>query len=390
MKKILLTVVMVIWCLSSSQPARSQETDTTMYLITCGPGTETYSIYGHSALLVDIGGKKTVYNWGIFDFDAPNFVWNFAKGRLDYWLGYESLDTFLRSYFYEERYVLSQKLNLAAVEKRKIVELIQENLKPENKSYRYDFFYDDCSTRIRDLIEKALGDDLVYTGEVSSGLTFRDLITEFQRPYRWLQFGVDLLIGSTADKEADVRERMFLPDYLMNGLTSAKVIRNSEEIPLLNQAEMLLDFDPVLVNHSYLTSPFFIFSMLLMLVIFLSFMMKSLSSNNMMDFIIFFIFAMLAVLMIFFNFFTDHAQLRQNYNILWLNPFLIVLFFAIVSGKGEKLWGRVVFFVTASFILTHLLIPQTFHLANYPLLLIIMLRSMGRSDFGWSPVTISR
>lgn len=388
MKKFLLIVITLTLCFTFSQPARSQEADTTMYLITCGPGTETYSIYGHSALLVDIGGKKTVYNWGVFDFDTPNFAWKFAKGRLDYMLGHESLEGFLRSYFYEERHVLSQKINIEQDEKRKIMELVLENLKPENISYRYDFFYDDCSTRIRDLIEKALGDNLIYPEPEASLPTFRQLIAEFQRPYKWLQFGVDLLIGSTAEREAGLREQMFLPDYLMTGLTSAQIKRNGETIPLLNRAEMLLDFDPVLADNSYITSPFFVFSMLLILVAFLTFKLKSPSSNNLLDFIIFFIFSVLAVLMIFFNFFTDHEQLRQNYNILWLNPFIIVLFFAILTGKGDKLWSRIIFLVTAIFILVHLFIPQAFHLANYPLILIILLRSMVRGEFNWSPVRV--
>lgn len=386
MKKLLLVIVTLTLCFTFSKPARSQEPDTTMYLITCGPGTETYSIYGHSALLVDIGGKKTVFNWGIFNFDTPNFAWKFAKGGLEYNLGYQSLQDFLEDYFYDERYVLSQKINLEPAEEKLIMELVLENLKPENRSYLYDFFYDDCSTRIRDLIEKAVGENLIYPEPKASLPTFRELITEFQRPYRWLQFGVDLLIGSTAERKAALREQMFLPDYLMTGLTETMVNRNGEKVPLLNRAEMLLDFDPVFVSQSYFTSPFFVFSMLLIVVAFLTFKMKLPSSNNLLDFIIFFIFSVLAVMMIFFNFFTDHEQLRQNFNILWLNPFIIALFFAIVIGKGDRLWGRIVFFATAIFILVHLFIPQAFHLANYPLLLIILLRSMVRGEFTWSPV----
>ena len=180
-----------------SQPSN----DTIAYLLTCGPGTETYSIYGHSALRIVIPEKHTdtVYNWGVFDFNTSNFAWKFAKGRLDYMLFAESLKGFLQGYFFEQRFVYSQKINIDQFEMRKLVSLINENLKPENLKYRYDFFYDGCSTRIRDIIEKSIGEKLKYppaeTGNIS---TFRDMVAKYQNPYPWLKFGVDLIMGSTA------------------------------------------------------------------------------------------------------------------------------------------------------------------------------------------------
>jgi hypothetical protein len=116
--------------------------DTLVYLLTCGPGTETYSVYGHSAIRILIPEKKTdlVYNWGVFDFDTPHFAWKFAKGRLDYQLGVESMKSFLQIYVYEKRFVYSQIINLNGDERARLVSLINENLKPENVKYRYDFF----------------------------------------------------------------------------------------------------------------------------------------------------------------------------------------------------------------------------------------------------------
>lgn len=380
--------LLVTFLISFASLVKAQNQDTTLYLITCGPGTEVYSIYGHSALLVDIAGRDTVYNWGMFDFDTPNFGWNFAKGKLDYSLGEERLRHFIEGYFYEGRYVLSQKINLESREKRIILELVNENLRPENVKYRYDFFYDDCSTRIRDLLEKSIGSALIYPPESGEKPTFRDLIGEYQKYYPWQQFGIDLLIGSNAEKKADLRDKMFLPDYLMSGLSSAEVKRNGTNVPLLNKAETLLDFDPPAKARNFYTSPFFVFSMLLLVIAFLSLQFKSKQKNNMIDFILFMVFAILAVMMIFFNFFTDHQQLRANFNILWLNPFMIILFISILTGKREKLWSRVVFFITIVFLLTHLFIPQAFNIGIYPLLLIIILRTMARSGFAWSPVTI--
>lgn len=383
-----LKALLVVYLGLISSASGAQVSDTTLFLITCGPGTEVYSIYGHSALLVRTGETETVYNWGVFDFDTPNFVWKFAKGRLDYMLASEPLDRFLRGYFYEGRYVLSQMINLEPHEKRIMLELIEENLRPENVRYRYDFFYDDCSTRIRDLLEKSTGNSLRYPDEKEKPPTFRDLIGEYQQFYPWLQFGVDLLIGSNAEKKAGLRDRMFLPEYLMSGLSVAEITRDGHNAPLLSQADILLDFQPPAPERLFYKSPFFVFSMLFVLIAFLSFKIKSLPYNNMMDFILFFIFSALAVMLVFFNFFTDHEQLRSNYNMLWLNPLIIILFVSLITGRNERLWSRAVFFITVIFLIIHLLIPQAFNIANYPLMFIIILRTMTRSEFGWSPVRV--
>jgi len=210
------TCLLILFFLLSGTGSRAQDTDTTFHLITCGPGTETYSVYGHSALLIVYNKTDSVYNWGMFDFDRPNFAWNFAKGRLNYWLGSEPFSKFLRSYFYEERYVISQKIDLEADEKKMIMDLIHVNLLPENYEYRYDFFYDDCSTRIRDLLEKAIGKDLIYPpDDTDDRPTFREMTGKYQKVYPWLQFGIDLIMGSPGDLEADFRERMFLPRCLL-------------------------------------------------------------------------------------------------------------------------------------------------------------------------------
>jgi len=369
-----------------SSTVKTQTSDTTLFLITCGSGTEIYSIYGHSALLASIGGKDTVYNWGVFDFDTPNFAWKFAKGKLEYMLASEPLQRFLRGYFFEKRYVLAQKINLVPNEKRIILDLVNENLKPENVKYIYDFFYDDCSTRIRDLLEKSIGKSLTYPDQQGEMPTFRDLIGEYQQYYPWLQFGVDLLIGSNAEKKADIRDRMFLPDYLMTGLSSAVIDRNGISVPLLERREILLDYEAPVVSRNFYTTPFFVFSILLVIIAFLSLQFKSKTQNNILDFILFFVFFILSVMMIFFNFFTDHQQLSANYNILWLNPFIIIVFFSILLDRNERLWARIVFYITIAFLLTHLLIPQAFNVANYPVMLILALRTMARSGFRWSPV----
>ncbi len=365
--------------------------DTIVYLLTCNPGTETYSIYGHSALRIVNEANQTdlVYNWGVFDFGTPNFAWKFAKGRLDYLLGVESMDNFLRTYFYENRAVYSQKINLLPEETKTLMLLINENLKPENKKYRYDFFYDDCSTRIRDLLEKSTENKLLYPPtDTFNAPTFRSMTGKYQAPFPWLKFGIDLIMGSPGDKKTTFREMMFLPVDMQNCLGESVINRNGKMIPILQNPELILDFDLPNYKNRRLVAPENIFSLILILLIILIPLIKRRALINAIDMIIFFLFTILAVLMIFFNFFTDHQQMKMNLNILWLNPFLLACLISLIMGKPGIIWFRIVFYISALFLVAHMLLPQDFHIAVLPLTLLMAIRSSSRASFAWNPFTL--
>jgi hypothetical protein len=390
MKKLLLIISILLIVYSPaiiSQPALNAE----VYLLTCGPGTETYSIYGHSALRIVIPETQTdnVFNWGLFDFNTPNFTWKFAKGRLEYLLGTESLQNFLQIYQYEQRYVISQRINLDRVETYRLITLINENLKPENIRYRYDFFYDDCSTRIRDLLEKSIGGKLLYPpveyGEVT---TFRKMVGKYQNPYPWLNFGIDLIMGSPGDKKASFRDRMFLPVDMKEGLSETVINRDGKMIPLLQNPSVILDFGPPVIRQKFFISPVFVFTLLSILVIILSARLKSKKSNNLADIIIFSIFSILALLMIFFNFFTDHQQMKWNLNIIWLNPFILICLATLIVKKTGSIWFRILFYLSVSFLVLHFLLPQEFNISFLPLVIILAVRSSVRAGFEWNPLTL--
>jgi hypothetical protein len=365
---------------------------TEVFLITCGPGTETYSVYGHSALRIVIPGDKSdaVYNWGVFDFSTPNFAWKFASGRLDYSLGVYSYEDFLRDYFLEQRWVVSQKINLEKDEIEKLLQLINENLKPGNIKYRYDFFYDDCSTRIRDLIEKTVGDALIYPPEKDKKelRTFRYLTGEYEKGFPWTKAGIDLIMGSPGDKKASFRDRMFLPIELMNGLSELLIRRNGKMIPLLRNPEIVLSFDPPVQKEKFITSPLFIISIILIIVILLTAFFRGRKVNALIDLIIFTIFSLFALLMIFFNFFTDHQQMKWNLNIIWLNPFIILCLISLVLRKDWLIWFRLVFYMSVLFLALQVFLPQEINNAFIPMAGILILRSSIRSNFPWNPLTI--
>jgi len=372
-----------------SQPAANTE----IYLITCGPGTETYSIYGHSALRIVMPGEKIdrVYNWGLFDFDTPHFAWNFAKGRLNYMVGGTSMNSFMREYLSEKRYVISQKVNLTPEEIARLISLINENLKPENISYKYDFFYDNCSTRIRDLLEKAVGNKLIYPpSEAGKDPTFRNLINKYQQNFSWLNFGVDILIGAPADKKALFRDRMFLPVEMQKGLSEALVNRDNKMTPLLQSPELLLDYETPVLRSNLFNSPSMAFTLFFIVVVLLTSSSKRKKLVNIVDITVFSIFSILAVMMIFFNFFADHQQTKMNLNIIWLNPLLIICLIMLILKKAGTIWFRMVFFITAAFLAIMYFLPQGFNLASIPLILIVLVRSSARGSFSWNPLSLEQ
>jgi hypothetical protein len=391
MKKALITTI-VLLLVSFGRILSQPSNDTLVYLLTIGPGTETYSIYGHSALLVKISSVKPdlVFNWGIFDFNTKNFAWKFAKGRLDYYLGVQTLDGFLQDYFLEKRYVYSQRINLTAGETAILIDLIKENLKPENKKYRYDFFYDDCSTRIRDLLEKSTGNKLRYPPDDSDDLpTFRELVGKYQAPYQWLNTGINLIMGKSADKEAGVRDRMFLPVDMMEGLSGTTINRSGKMIPLLQNPEVLVDFESPDLKPDFLSSPAIVLTLVIVLMLIMAALTKSRKIIRLLDISMYSVFSILSLLMIFFNFFTDHQQMRWNLNIIWLNPFILICLFMLILNKPGIIWFRIVFYISAFFIVVQSILPQEFDVAFILLTVMLLIRSSVRGDFAWNPLSIS-
>jgi hypothetical protein len=364
-----------------------------VYLLTCGPGTETYSIYGHSALRIVIPEKNSdlVYNWGVFDFNTPNFVLKFAKGRLDYMLGVYSYASFLREYESEKRWIVSQKVILERDETGKLFSLISENMKPENIKYRYDFFYDNCSTRIRDLFEKIFSTDLLYPPEEQKKdqQTFRDLIGHYQKGYPWLNVGIDLLIGSPADKKASLRQEMFLPLYLKDGLTALTVRRDGKISALLRNPEVVINYPTPQMKDKLLKSPLIVFSILLIVIVIMSALLKKPSKNRVLDIFLFAIFSVLAALMIFFNFMTDHQQTRWNLNIIWLNPFIFLCLASFIANKDWQIFFRITFFLALAFLALVAILPQHINDGLFPLVIILIIRSSVRSGFSWNPLNLS-
>ncbi len=385
---IILSGLLFIPKISGQTPA-----DTAVYLMTCGPGTATYSVYGHSALRIVInrGENDSVCNWGVFDYRTKYFGLKFAKGKLDYMLAISSYNSFLEEYSSEGRWVQSQRINLSGTQKASLIELINENLKPENRKYRYDFFYDNCATRIRDLLEKACGDKLIYPPLIEEGKipSFRQKIGQYQLGFPWLDFGIDMLIGTPGDKKAGFRDRMFLPIDLQEGLSQLLLISGDKRIPLLGNPETILKPSGPIPAPSPLLSPLVVFSALLIVVIFLSSVIRAKIPNIIMDRVIFFIFSLVALLLIFTGFFSEHTQMHLNLNILWLSPFVILCFVSLFFSEPPTIWFRIVFYLSLLFLVIAFFRPAATNHGFVPLVILLIVRSSVRAGFSWNPLSLS-
>lgn len=380
----LLSILLILFLSGSLLASTQSEDSTEIFLLTCFPGKDVTTIYGHSAIRILNTSDRldSVFSWGVYDFSAPNFAWKFAKGRLKYRIEGDLYNRFLIEYFLEQRSVISQKINLTNEEKELLIFLINNNMKPENKFYLYNFFYDNCSSRVRDIIEKTIGERLIYPKEyIKDQPSFREMINKAQKPMPWYTFGTDLLIGTSGDKEADFRDQMFLPEDLMKNLSLTMIKSSDTIIPLLQKPVTVFDFKPTYMTYKKFFSPLFMFGILFIIILILSFLKKRQKIIDFTDKLLFFAFSVLSILMVFFNLFTDHQAMKMNLNIIWLNPFIIIAFITLFIKSKHPIWFRIVFLITSSFLLSIAILPQSLNLAFIPIMLIIILRSLARSNF---------
>ena len=349
-------------------------------LITCDPGEELYSTFGHSAVRVldTESGRDLVFNYGTFDFNTPFFYVKFTRGTLDYQLALTTFDQFLYEYNYFKRSVREQVLDLNPEQTAAIIDFLRTNYEPENRKYRYDFFYDNCSTRIRNLLETVFGENLKWNEpEASDAKTFRNLIDEYVYPLPWSDLGIDLALGAVIDQHATEREKLFLPDYLSAAFGRASIVGDGPSRPLVHEENIIYDFPDREGNINFLLSPYFLFWMLAILFgsfTFIGFKRKRLFLG--LDIALLGAMGILGILVVYLWFFTAHSQTKSNWNLLWAFPLHLVAVYGLLKGKT---WIRN--YLLAALILADLALVfwifgiQSFHPSILPLLLALILRT---------------
>lgn len=342
-------------------------------LLTCAPGDELYSLFGHTAIRVvdSATGLDYVYNYGTFDFNDPDFYMKFTRGKLDYMLSVSTLPEFMQEYQFEKRTVTEQELELSGTEKLYLLQTLNKTLTGPGRYYKYDFLYDNCTTRVRDLLLRA---GLRAERQlVPDNTRFRDLLHQYldggAQP--WSKFGIDLLLGSPVDKKMNITESMFLPDYLMKGVDSS--VHGSNNV--LQNRIVLNEGLPS--NRKNTNWPLYVFSTLAIVVIAVSYSKNKTAVRlvGMMDMLLFLVTGLIGCLLLFMWFGTDHRSCAYNYNLLWALPTHVVAAFAL-RKQPRWLAGYLLFCVALYLLLLigWFFLPQHLNIALFPFLLLLLQR----------------
>lgn len=346
MKKGLLYIVLtfILSVVNATAGAQSMRNPDSIQisLLTCSPGKEVWAQYGHTAIRYydKESGEDLAINYGIFSLDQTYFIPRFVLGMTDYRMGVQPMDMFLAQYSYEGRGVVEQVLNLSAEDKEVIYKALQENMKPENVVYRYNYFFDNCTTRARDMLVNHLHGKVVYP-PAEEDATFRSMIHKWNNKYEWSQFGEDLLLGVNADRKTTKSEQQFLPENLRSDFDKARY--NGK--PLVKETNILLDAETEVAEPVFPLSPlsialiFAVISLVMMLFsyrrqqVYWAWDLALMLTSGLMG-IIFFI-------MIF----SQHPCVSLNFILLFFNPLPLFFLYSTIKKKKViwwKIWGALI------------------------------------------------
>lgn len=326
------------WNLFSQNRVARLSPDAEISVITIGQGPELYDSFGHTAVRVRDArrGIDAVFNYGLFDFDTPNFYTKFAQGKLLYRLGVSPFDDFLSNYIAQQRSVSSQKLIQSADERQALFDFLANNAKEENSKYLYDFLYDNCATRPANAINGVYTQDIFkdFSPE-PQGLTHRQLIQKNVPWNTWGSFGMDIAIGAVTDRPVSNEAYLFLPEYLQDALSTA---RGPEGALLAESAELLYDpATPNLYSENWITSPLVVFFILAALLLYFTYRdYKHEKGIRLLDRGILAITGIVGILLTLLWFATDHAPTKWNYNVLWAFPFHLLAAIAIKKNVNKR------------------------------------------------------
>ncbi|MGB2315717.1 MAG: DUF4105 domain-containing protein [Flavobacteriaceae bacterium] len=347
-------------------------------ILTIGPGASLNDAFGHSAIRIKdpMYRLDIVYDYGRYDFETEGFYFNFAKGKLNYEIGGANYKPFISFYKNEGREVKSQTLSLSLTEKQALFQKLQQNILPQNKSYAYDFFYNNCATKIKDIIVSVSEKTIEFEQPQDfEQYTFRALIRAQVEQNSWGGFGIDLALGSIIDRVAPVDDHMFLPRYIHRFFEVAK-FKNTNE-PLVKKQE-ILNGQQLNVKHSFWSSPLFIFSILSFLILLVTH--KNYKNNTRakwLDISIFSVTGLTGVLLLLLWFATDHTATAYNYNLLWAFAFNLLFIPTLLKKRVKKRFvGYLKFLILMMFLMAlHWSTGvQSFNISLIPVWIAILLR----------------
>ena len=350
-------------------------------VVTCYPGSRNYELYGHTMIRVQISGQDLLFNYGVFNFKASGFLYRFVKGECDYMLA--AYPYYYLTQGYESRKIVEQELNLTDEQKRKVVAFLWENAMPENATYRYDWAYNNCATKPRDIVEMAVGESLRYGEPEQPGASFREIMAYYDRNYPWQQFGIDLVLGSGLDKKLTYREQMFSPIKLMQALAGATVERDGERVPLVSHTCDLVeggDEGAALGPTPFVLTPLFVFSALFAVALAFTVMERRKGVlYRWLDSAVFGAFALAGVLVAFLTLVSTHYGTSPNVNALWVHPLAFIPAICVWIKKSKRVLA--VYHIANAAVIVLLaaawgFLPQVGNVAFIPMAALSLVRSV--------------
>lgn len=346
-------------------------------VLTFGPGNSLNDAFGHNAFRIKDKAKgiDIVYGYGQYDFDAPNFYLKFARGKLNYLISRHFYSDIFNYYSRENRTINEQVLNLSTEQKQKLFHYLEDNYKPENRKYLYDFFYDNCATKIRDVLSTVTNNAITFKKPESfEPKTFRTLIYEHVDKNSWGSFGIDVALGSVVDRQASANEFMFLPKYIHAFFEVSKINGNED---LVKSSNVLYKRNTD-NSSGFIFSPLVILGLLAIVILFITYKdFKGQKRTKWLDITLFSLTGTIGILLLLLWFGTDHTATWQNYNLLWACPLNIIVIGQLLKAKIKN-WVKsyLKFLVIMLCLMTmHWLIGvQVFAIALIPLLIALAVR----------------
>ena len=341
LKGVLLTLILV-----SSAPVAAQEDIPPMdsvefSLLTCQPHDEVYSLYGHTAIRyheLRPGGLDLAFNYGVFDFKKPHFVARFVFGLTDYELGAYPYKYFVKEYRRFGSMVTEQVLNLTDEEKMALHDALAINLRPENKIYRYNYFYNNCTTKARDIIESCINGKVEYAGREDYTPSYRDMVHSMTRNNPWSRFGNDLLLGIKADWKTDLRQQEFLPGNLLYDFDHAQIYSNGSYRPLIKERRIAVPAGVQIIESGFPLTPLACAAILLAVGIVIFFF----EWRKKRVFVLWDVLLMMTTgtigIVLTLMLFSQHPTVSLNLQIILCNPLPWLFLWPVIRGRETRYW----------------------------------------------------
>ena len=373
-------LLLIFFFLSSFSFSMEQDIDRyNISILTVSPGKDLVDAFGHSGIRVVDNelNYDVVFNFGIYDFQAPDFYSNFVKGRPIYSLGINNYNRFFNDYKNQKRGILEHKIQISKNKKDALIRLLFENSRQENKFYVYEYFNDNCSTKVADLFIENFNDE-IYNFEINlsskSNYSYRSLIYKMIPKNSWGSLAIDICLGSIIDQDINYRQTFFLPSKFSSFLDTIESVN-----PEIIESKLLLKSQDIFEESGFnLTSPLFVILFISIFIILVSFLdFRNNKQTKVLDILLISITTMIGLLISYLWFYSDHSAASQNYNILWASPLNILLFIDLFTRKKRKwILGYLKFiFLMLLLMMSHwILSVQTFNITLFSFIFALLIR----------------